>query len=123
LIGEIARVLAPGGACILMVPFLYHLHETPHDYYRYTRFGLDGLARDAGLIVEELAPYGGYPDVVLDLLNKGLAPLAPVCKLFIAATEWITVTGAWRAWRARTAERFPLGYCMLARKPAAGSRR
>ena len=117
LVGEIARVLRPSGKVILTVPFLYHLHETPHDYYRYTRFGLEALAHDAGLQVDEIQPYGGYPDVMLDLLNKGLAPVAPLAKLFVRAVDWITHTAPWLAWRERTAERFPLGYCMLARKP------
>jgi SAM-dependent methyltransferase len=119
LLREISRVLAPPGTLILTVPFLYHVHEAPHDYYRYTRFALEALCHEGGFVMEELAPYGGYPDVLLDLVNKGLAPIAPLCELFLSTVPWITRTGPYEAWRRRTAERFPLGYCLVARKPTA----
>jgi len=47
LINELARVLAPSGSLILTVPFLYHVHEAPHDYHRYTRFALQKLCDDS----------------------------------------------------------------------------
>jgi SAM-dependent methyltransferase len=37
--------LKPGGLLILSCPFLYPLHDRPHDYYRYTRYGLAHLLR------------------------------------------------------------------------------
>jgi SAM-dependent methyltransferase len=116
LMAEIARVLAPGGKLILTVPFYYWVHEAPHDYHRFTRFALEKLARDGGLRVSELTPYGGYPDVVLDLLNKGLAKKPMVCRMFLGAAGWTTRTKPYRKLRARTAERFPLGYCLVATK-------
>lgn len=33
---EVFRILKPGGECILTVPFAWHLHEVPNNYYRYT---------------------------------------------------------------------------------------
>lgn len=117
LIGEISRVLAPGGKLLMMVPFFYQVHEPPHDYFRYTRFALQHLCERAGLTVVELQPYGGYPDVLLDLFNKGLAKLGPICHAFLAATAF-SVHNPWmRRWRKNTAERFPLGYCVVAQKP------
>jgi SAM-dependent methyltransferase len=117
LMAEIARVLAPKGSLILTVPFLYHVHEAPHDYYRYTRFALRKLCDDSGLDVRELSAYGGYPDVLLDLLNKGLAKIPPLCHLFLASVDWTTRTRAYAYWREASRERFPLGYCLLAVKP------
>jgi ubiquinone/menaquinone biosynthesis C-methylase UbiE len=35
-IGEIARVLRPGGRLVLTVPFLYPIHEEPWDFWRFT---------------------------------------------------------------------------------------
>lgn len=58
-LGEIARVLAPGGHLILSVPHLSLLHEVPHDYFRFTRYGLESLLAGAGLRVIELAECGG----------------------------------------------------------------
>ena len=39
-LGEAYRILKPGGAMILQVPFMWWVHEAPHDYYRYTEYGL-----------------------------------------------------------------------------------
>lgn len=57
---EAARVLAPGGALILCTPFLWHLHEEPHDYFRYTCHGLRYLAEQAGFRVERIDAMHGY---------------------------------------------------------------
>ena len=40
---ECGRVLRPGGHIVILVPFLWQVHEAPHDYFRFTRFGLGYL--------------------------------------------------------------------------------
>jgi SAM-dependent methyltransferase len=40
---EIARVVRPGGVVLMTTPFLHGLHEVPHDYYRFTKFGLEAI--------------------------------------------------------------------------------
>jgi SAM-dependent methyltransferase len=57
---EFRRVLAPEGRVILSVPFLYFLHGAPHDYFRFTSYGVVDLARKAGFDVVELGTSGGY---------------------------------------------------------------
>ena len=42
-VAEIARVLRPGGRAWISMPFLYPVHDAPHDYQRYTA---DGIRRD-----------------------------------------------------------------------------
>jgi SAM-dependent methyltransferase len=42
-IGNIHRLLNQGGRLILTVPFIFPIHERPHDYFRYTRYGLEFL--------------------------------------------------------------------------------
>lgn len=43
--GEIRRLLTPNGRLIISVPFMYREHETPHDFARYTVFGMRELIR------------------------------------------------------------------------------
>ncbi len=53
---EIARVLKPGGWFLAFLPFVVHEHQTPHDYYRFTRFGAAALLEDHGFEQIEVAP-------------------------------------------------------------------
>ncbi len=43
---NIHKILVPGGKVILTVPFIFPIHDRPHDYYRYTKFGLKYLLKD-----------------------------------------------------------------------------
>jgi SAM-dependent methyltransferase len=38
--------LRAGGRLILTAPFVFPIHSAPHDYFRYTRYGLEVLLRD-----------------------------------------------------------------------------
>lgn len=67
---EIERILRPSGFLLLNVPFMYWLHEVPHDYYRYTEFALRDFANRSGLIVQHLEPLGGAPCVLVDVFSK-----------------------------------------------------
>jgi SAM-dependent methyltransferase len=117
LLGELARILAPGGKVIIFVPFLYRVHEAPYDYFRYTEFALTRLGTDAGLEIVEIEPYGGYPDALFDLLNKGLTGSPILCSTFLAAARWFSGLALHARWRGNTARAYPLGYCAVARRP------
>jgi len=58
-IGEIARMLKPGGKAIFSVPHLVWLHNEPHDYMRFTSHGMKFLLEAAGLKAVSLQPVGG----------------------------------------------------------------
>jgi SAM-dependent methyltransferase len=60
------HVLAPNGWIIITVPFGFHRHAYPNDYYRYTDQGLKVLLDDAGF-VDYSFEYGG--NTVLSLKN------------------------------------------------------
>jgi SAM-dependent methyltransferase len=57
---ELSRVLAPGGMALLVVPQEWEMHQVPHDYYRYTRFGLAYLLEQAGFQSFSIQPAGGF---------------------------------------------------------------
>ncbi len=42
---EIHRILKPGGTVIGSTPFILGIHDRPHDYYRFTKMGLQHLFR------------------------------------------------------------------------------
>jgi len=49
---EIRRVLQPGGVLLLATPFVWDEHEQPHDFGRYSSFGLRALLERNGFVVE-----------------------------------------------------------------------
>jgi len=57
---ELARVLKPGGRLLLVVPHEWEVHQHPHDFFRYTKYGVEELARSAGFRVVSMEPGGGY---------------------------------------------------------------
>ncbi|WP_221032514.1 class I SAM-dependent methyltransferase [Actomonas aquatica] len=50
---QIARVLKPSGDLVLTVPFVWDEHEQPHDFARYSSFGLRALLERAGFEIIE----------------------------------------------------------------------
>ncbi|HEY3381649.1 MAG TPA: class I SAM-dependent methyltransferase [Vicinamibacterales bacterium] len=59
-VAEMARVLATGGHLVLTAPQAWNLHEAPHDYFRFTRYGLTALCARSGLEVVDVRPQGGF---------------------------------------------------------------
>jgi len=57
---EACRVLKPGGLLFITVPFLWPLHDVPHDEYRYTPFALDRHLAAAGFCDVQLKALGGW---------------------------------------------------------------
>jgi SAM-dependent methyltransferase len=57
---EMYRVLKPGGAIICTVPLIWHIHEAPRDFYRYTRYGIEHVFTHAGFSVTEVKAMSGF---------------------------------------------------------------
>ena len=120
LVGEITRILRVGGKTIVGVPFLYWLHEGPHDYYRYTEFVLRRFCGTSGLTVLECAPYGGLPEVLVDLTLKGIgilpAPVSWCLRPMQALASGLSRTSLFTKLSEWTKRSVPLGYILVAQK-------
>lgn len=55
---EAVRVLKRGGRLVLTVPGVWPTHEAPHDYWRFTRHGLEHLLATHGIDCPEPAALG-----------------------------------------------------------------
>jgi len=57
---ELFRVLRPGGRLFLVAPQGWEEHGIPHDYFRFTSFGLRYLFKEVGLEALSIEPLGGF---------------------------------------------------------------
>ena len=57
---EMARALRPRGRLLLVVPQEFEVHQAPHDYFRFTRYGLRYLLEQAGFAEIRIFPVGGF---------------------------------------------------------------
>lgn len=53
---EVHRVLRPGGAVVLALPFMWGLHELPRDFIRLTPYGIERLLIGGGLTGVQVEP-------------------------------------------------------------------
>lgn len=66
---EVYRVLKPEGIFFFTVPFLWNLHEVPHDEYRYTPFSLQRHLENAGFRGIEIKATGGWHASMAQMLG------------------------------------------------------
>ncbi|MBM3126038.1 MAG: methyltransferase domain-containing protein [Chloroflexi bacterium] len=57
---ECYRVLKSGGHAIYSIPFIWHLHEEPRDYYRFSKYGITYLFNKVGFSVVEIKALSGF---------------------------------------------------------------
>jgi SAM-dependent methyltransferase len=60
MLGEACRILKSGGLLFIQVPFQWWVHEAPHDYFRFTPYGLAFLLAEAGFVDVQIEPSGGF---------------------------------------------------------------
>ena len=114
---ELSRVLAPGGRLFLVAPHEWEEHQQPHDYYRYTRYGLDFLLRQAGLTDIGIRPVGGIFRLISRRLLNALqffpGPLMILAAIFFAPPALLLPLLD----PLDNRKNFTLGYICCARKP------
>jgi SAM-dependent methyltransferase len=123
-LAEIGRVLEPDGYLILSVPHLSMLHEVPHDYYRYTRYGITSLLEGQGFKVQQISESGGLVSFNSHLFSMGLmttlGSLPGLTRLIWGLNYIVFIKGAGlvdRIFGLRTI--YPCNYVVLAQKVGA----
>lgn len=69
---EMARVLKSGGWGIISVPFFYNAHMEPHDYFRFSPYGIADLVGRNGLTVRYLRGQGGIGSLLVQMFHNWL---------------------------------------------------
>jgi SAM-dependent methyltransferase len=85
---EISRVLKPGARLLLIVPLEWEEHQQPHDYFRYTRFGIELLLKQAGFTEIDIQPVGGFFRLLSRRLFNALQ-FFPGPLMFVAAIFFV----------------------------------
>lgn len=113
---ELARTLAPGGRLLLIAPHEWEEHQQPHDYFRYTRYGLEYLLAHAGLAEAEIVPVGGFFRLLSRRLFNALQ-FFPGPLMFLAAIFLVPPALIFPLFDPLDQRRnFTLGYICTARK-------
>jgi SAM-dependent methyltransferase len=81
-LAEIARTLTPGGVFLVAAPHEWEVHQAPHDYFRYTRYGLAHLLEKSGFEIREMRAAGGYFRLLARRLLNGL-------QFFTGGIRWL----------------------------------
>ena len=117
---EMYRIMNTDGTLLLNVPFFYWLHADPYDYFRYTKYALQAMAEEVGFEIIRIEPVGGAPEVLTDIVAKLTVTIPLIGKLSAKTVQYLTSvftrTKIGARVSERTANRFPLGYAMIAKK-------
>jgi SAM-dependent methyltransferase len=122
-LAESYRILRPGGGLFITVPFMWHVHEGPYDYYRYTRYGLEYLLSKSGFMNITIRENTGFWQTVVLKFNYHMTRFAfrPVRYLFIAVW-WVGQTLAPLFDRLDPHGEETASYTVLAEKPGSDTR-
>jgi len=81
-LAEISRTMRTGATLLIAAPHEWEVHQAPHDYFRYTRYGLAYLLDRAGFEVVEMRAAGGYFRLLARRLLNGL-------QFFAGGVRWV----------------------------------
>jgi SAM-dependent methyltransferase len=116
-IDNLHRLLAPGGSLILTTPFIFPIHDRPHDYYRFTRYGLAHLLREFTQV--RITPRSSWAETINALgvrlaLEQGTGARLAAPMLILGAIS--AYPFAWLLGRLIRTDFITLGYLVTARK-------
>jgi SAM-dependent methyltransferase len=123
LLAESARVLKPGGQVVVVVPFLFPMHPSPHDYWRFTGEALAKILADAGFHNIKVEPLGGGVFSARYLSIDRLMP-SPIrflgyytCRYIALAFDALFTVIARALGKKYDPADYALGYCVTAVAP------
>jgi SAM-dependent methyltransferase len=116
LLSELARALAPGGFLLLSSPFTWQIHDEPHDYWRFTEYGLRLIVERAGFRVMALRPVNGYAGALLQSWCLLLMQSSGSLRFLMRPVVWFLQTVAMLIGFLDRNRRMTSNYVLLARK-------
>lgn len=118
-ISEMHRILKPGGYVILSAPMIWHLHEEPRDFFRYTKYGLQYMFVESGFEIVEINPLSGFiVTFTLELTYFLNYFKRSVFRCLIAGIQWSLQQMAYRLNKYDKTFQFTWLYMLVARKPS-----
>lgn len=127
-LAEAARVLRDEGRALIWIPFLYPIHDAPHDYQRFTEHGLSARLHRLGFRVDSMDTVGtpvengallfclALADAMEQIASKHRS-LWPIVPLLACMVVVLNLTGKALSWLPST--RFmPSAYRVVARRVA-----
>lgn len=67
---EINRVLKPSGKFIISIPFIYHIHAEPNDYFRFSEYGIKKLLKNKGFKIIQFSYNGYFGTTIFSIINS-----------------------------------------------------
>ncbi len=113
-LNEAYRILKKDGSFCLMTPFLFQIHSSPYDYFRYTNLAIERILLEIGFREIEIIPigyglvslfyqlsYGGWPRITRRIIEN----------IAIFSDEILT-----KKTNLCNVNSFPMGYFTIAKK-------
>ena len=124
MLSEAHRILVPGGHIVLHVPFQWHIHEAPYDYFRFTRFALQNMLAGAGFADIRVEPTTGFWSMWVLKLNyqlkklvRGPTPIRVPLQIVFTIMWWLDQQFARWLDKIWPGEDETAGYVVTATKP------
>ena len=116
-VNNIYEILDEGGYVLFSSPFIFHIHDEPYDFYRFTKYGLKHLFRDFTEV--EILSRNGWFETILVLfvrlrLEKSLVGKV-IGNAFILLYYLLTPV-TWLLQKSITSDKMTTGYFLYAKK-------